>query len=51
MINGAIAKLKDLREGERVRGEVRVEKKSGVKKQIALKIYVDRPKPITPDGG
>ncbi len=46
MINGAVAKLRDLREGDRVRGEVRVEKKRGHKKQIALKIYVDRPKPI-----
>jgi len=43
MINGAMAKLKDLREGDRVRGEVRVEGKGKQKRQIALKIYVDRP--------
>ena len=46
MINGVIAKLEDLRVGERIRGEVRIEKKGKQKKQIALKIYVDRPKPI-----
>ena len=51
MINGAIAGLKDLREGERVRGEVRIEKKGGEKKRIALKIYVDRPKPVGTGGG
>lgn len=50
MINGAVAKLRDLREGDHVRGEVRVEKKGGEKKQVALKIYVDRPKP-TGGGG
>jgi len=43
MINGAMAKLKDLREGDRVRGEVRVEGKGKQKRQIALKIYIDRP--------
>ena len=42
MINGAIATLKDLREGERVRGEVRVEKKGGERVQTAVKIYVTR---------
>lgn len=45
MINGAIAKLSDLREGDRVRGEVRIEKRQGEKIQTALKIYVDRPEP------
>jgi hypothetical protein len=44
MIDGAAAILKDLREGERVRGEVRVEKKGGKKVQSVLKIQVDRPK-------
>lgn len=48
MINGAISKLADLREGDRVRGEVRVEKKRGEKIQTALKIYVDRAKPSGP---
>jgi hypothetical protein len=42
MINGAIAALKDIREGERVRGEVRVEKKGGERVQTVLKIYVTR---------
>jgi len=50
MINGAIAKLKDLREGDSVSGEVRVEKKGKEKRQIALKIHVDRPTPVG-DGG
>jgi len=45
MINGAIARLSDLREGDRVRGEVRIEKKKGERMQTALKIYVDRPEP------
>ena len=46
MINGAVATLKEIREGERVRGEVRVEKKGQEKRRVALKIYVDRPKPV-----
>ncbi|MBI4716855.1 MAG: hypothetical protein HY763_03550 [Planctomycetes bacterium] len=44
MINGAAASLRDIREGEQVHGEVRVEKKGKEKKQIALRIYVDRAK-------
>ena len=44
MIDGAAATLKDLHEGERVRGEVRVEKKGGKKVQTVLKIHVERPK-------
>jgi hypothetical protein len=51
MVNGAIAKLRDLREGERVRGEVRVDRKGGDRTQTALKIYVDRPKPSGGEGG
>ena len=50
MIDGAAATLKDLREGERVRGDVRVEKKGGKKVQSVLKIQVDRPKSV-PSGG
>ena len=49
MINGAIAKLSDLREGDRVRGQVRLENKQGEKIQTALKIYVDRPEPTGGD--
>ena len=48
MINGAAAKLGDLRNGERVRGEVRVEKRDGQRVLTALKIYADRP--MTPPG-
>lgn len=51
MVNGAIGKLRDLREGDRVRGEVRIEEKKGEKHQIAMKIYVDRPMPVGNEGG
>ena len=44
MIDGAAATLKDLHDGDRVRGEVRVEKKEGKKIQSVLKIHVERPK-------
>jgi len=44
MIDGAVGTLADLREGERVRGEVRVEKKSGKKLQTIVKIVADRAK-------
>ncbi len=42
LINGVVAKLSDLRVGDRVRGEVRVEKDGQDRKQVALKIYVSR---------
>ena len=42
MINGALAKLSDLREGDRVRGKVRVEKKGGLNTQTVLQMRVDR---------
>lgn len=42
MINGASAGLKDVREGDVVRGEVRVQKKGGQKKLVVLRIHVDR---------
>lgn len=51
MINGAVAKLEDLREGERVRGEVRVDKKGKERQKTALKIYVDRAKPVGGNDG
>ena len=44
MIDGAVAVLKDLKEGESVRGEVRVEKKGGKKVQTIVKIHADRAK-------
>ena len=49
LINGAIASLRDIQVGERVRGEVRIEKKGGEKVQTALKIHVDRPRPVGAD--
>ena len=42
IINGVVSKLEEIKEGERIRGEVRVEKKEGERRQVALKIYVDR---------
>lgn len=42
MINGAIAQLRDLREGERVQGEVRIDKHGDERTLTALKIYVTR---------
>ena len=44
MIDGAAATLKDLHEGDHVRGEVRGDKQAGKKVQTILKIRVDRPK-------
>ena len=49
-INGALAKLKDLREGDRVRGEVRVEKKGQERTQTVLKIHIDRPTSVDSEG-
>lgn len=46
MINGAAATLADLRVGDRVRGQVRIEKKGERRIQIAVKIHVDRPEPL-----
>jgi len=44
MIDGVVARLKDIREGDRVRGEVRVDKQGEKKVQTAVKIHVERPK-------
>jgi len=51
IINGAVARLEDVRVGEHVRGEVRIEKgdNSDSKIQTALKIYVDRAEPPAGD--
>ncbi len=46
LINGVVAKLKDIREGERISGEVRLEKKGDKRQQTVLRIVVDRPKPV-----
>jgi len=45
LLDGAAAKLKDLREGERIRGQVRVEKKGEKKSNVVLKIQVERARP------
>lgn len=50
VINGVVGKLEDVRLGEQVRGEVRVEKDGDARRQIALKIYVDRAEPAAPSG-
>ena len=44
IIDGAAATLKDLREGDHVRGEVRVDKQGGKRVQTVVKAHVDRPK-------
>jgi hypothetical protein len=49
MINGAAAKLSDLRTGESVRGDVQIEKKNDERLLTALKIYADRPIPNPED--
>lgn len=49
MINGVLATLADLRVGDRVAGQVRVEKKGQAQTQIAMKIHVTRPKPVGGD--
>lgn len=46
LINGAAGTLADLKKGDRVRGEVIVEKVGGKRRQRALKIIVDRAKPV-----
>ena len=46
LINGAVSSLSDIKEGERVRGEVRIVKNGEARTQVALKIYIDRPKPV-----
>lgn len=51
MINGAAATLADLRVGDRVRGQVRIEKKGEQRIQVAVKIHVDRPEPLGNDPG
>ncbi|MDO8632511.1 MAG: hypothetical protein Q7R41_18670, partial [Phycisphaerales bacterium] len=44
LLDGAAARLKDIREGERIRGQVRVEKKGGQKHNVVLKIQIERAK-------
>lgn len=51
MINGAAATLKDIQVGERVRGEVKVEKVGAQRRKTALKINVERALGAAPTGG
>jgi len=44
LIGGAVATLADIREGDRVRGDVRVEKIDGKRTQSILRINIERPK-------
>lgn len=44
LIDGAVATLRDIREGDHVRGEVRVEKVDGKRKQTVIRIHVQRPR-------
>ncbi|MHC5109212.1 MAG: hypothetical protein ACYTHJ_04970 [Planctomycetota bacterium] len=46
LIDGAQATLKQLRVGERISGEVRIERKGKEKRRLAVRIVADRPKPV-----
>jgi hypothetical protein len=46
LVNGQPAKLSDLKPGETVSGEVRIERGSKGKRLVALKIHVDRAEPM-----
>lgn len=48
LIDGEPATLADLREGDRVRGQVRMEKRRDGKRATAVSIRVERPKPADP---
>jgi ribosomal protein L19 len=52
MINGALAKLADLKVGDRIRGDVKVIRQGKERRQVVLKVRVDRPEankpPISP---
>ncbi|HNQ23726.1 MAG TPA: hypothetical protein PKK06_11585 [Phycisphaerae bacterium] len=51
-INGVIARLEDVREGEYGRADVRVDKKgNGEPTYTVVKMYVERAKPIGEGGG
>lgn len=45
MINGVMAGIGDLQVGDQARGEVRIDKRGKERRQIAVKIYVDRAEP------
>lgn len=50
MVNGVMAGIGDLRVGDQARGEVRINKRGKERRQIALKIYVERGE-SAPQGG
>ncbi len=50
-INGVLATLADIREGELVKGEVRLESSGDQKRMVALSIIVERAEPKPPEGG
>ena len=50
MIDGTVSSLKDLREGERVRGEVRIDKKGDERIHTVLKLTIERPRAATSAG-
>ena len=49
LIDGVAGSFADLREGDQVRGEVRVEKKGKRRIQTAIRIRVERPRPVGGD--
>lgn len=51
MIDGALAKLTDVRKGDKVRGEVRIESRQGHNVNVALRVFVERTKLTAPDEG
>ena len=50
MIDGTVSSLKDIREGERVRGEVRIDKKGDERIHTVLKLTIERPRAATSAG-
>lgn len=48
LINGVVATLEDVREGDPIRGDVRIEKRGDERTMVVLKMYIDRPRALTP---
>ncbi len=46
LIDGAVATLADIRVGERLRGEVRIDQVHGEERKTVMKIRIERAKPI-----
>jgi len=51
MVNGALGTLRDIKIGEKIRGEVRIDKKGGDRVKTVLKIRIDRAKAENKPGG